>query len=164
MSLRVLVLVGICTTMTLGASDAAAQDNPLVVMETNFGSITIELFEKEAPISVENFLQYVNDSFYDGLIFHRVIKGFMIQGGGFLDDMTQKRGRPPITNEATNGLSNERGTVAMARTNVVDSATSQFFLNTMDNGSKGLDHRTMEPQGYGYAVFGRITEGMDIYG
>ena len=162
MSLRILVLVGICTAMTLGASAAAAQDNPMVVMETNFGSVTIELFEKEAPISVENFLQYVNDGFYEGLIFHRIIKGFMIQGGGFLEDMTQKRGRPPITNEATNGLSNERGTIAMARTNVVDSATSQFFLNTMDNGSRGLDHRSTEAPEYGYAVFGRITAGMDV--
>ena len=162
MSLRALVLAGVCTAMTLGPSGAAAQDNPVVEMETSLGNITIELYADRAPISVENFLQYVNDDFYDGLIFHRVIKNFMIQGGAFSSEMTQKSGRPPIKNEATNGLSNERGTLAMARTNVVDSATSQFFINTVDNGGRGLDHRGTDPASYGYAVFGRVTDGMDV--
>ena len=162
MSLRAMVLTGICTAMTFGPSGAATQDNPVVVMETSLGSITIELYADRAPISVENFMQYANDGFYDGLIFHRVIQNFMIQGGGFTPDMSQKSGRPPITNEATNGLSNERGTIAMARTNVVDSATSQFFINTMDNGARGLDHRGTDPASYGYAVFGRVTDGLDV--
>ena len=162
MSLRALVLAGVCTAMTFGPSGAAAQDNPVVTMETSLGSITIELFADRAPISVENFMQYVNDGFYDGLVFHRVIQNFMIQGGGFTPDLSQKSGRPPISNEATNGLSNERGTLAMARTNVVDSATSQFFINTTDNGARGLDHRGTDPASYGYAVFGRVTAGMDV--
>ena len=131
-------------------------------METSLGNITIELFQDKAPISVENFLTYVDDGFYSGTVFHRVIKTFMIQGGGMTADLTEKRTRAPIKNEASNGLSNERGTVAMARTNVVDSATSQFFINTMDNGRRGLDHQGTDPQSYGYAVFGRVIEGMDV--
>ena len=160
MRLRSLVVAGVLAAMTLGATNAAAQ-NPVVVMETSLGSITIELDQEKAPISVENFLQYANDGFYDGLVFHRVIQTFMIQGGGFDSDMNQKSGRPAIKNEATNGVTNARGTVAMARTSVVDSATSQFFINTVDNAGS-LDHRGTDPQGYGYAVFGRVTEGMEV--
>lgn len=126
MSQRAFIFVGVFIALTLGASDAAAQDNPVVVLETSLGNITIELFQDKAPISVENFLTYVDDGFYSGTVFHRVIQTFMIQGGGMTADLTEKRTRAPIKNEASNGLSNERGTVAMARTNVVDSATSQF--------------------------------------
>ena len=126
MSQRAFIFAGVFIALTLGASDAAAQDNPVVVLETSLGNITIELFQDKAPISVENFLTYVDDGFYSGTVFHRVIQTFMIQGGGMTADLTEKRTRAPIKNEASNGLSNERGTVAMARTNVVDSATSQF--------------------------------------
>ena len=122
MSQRAFIFAGVFIALTLGASDAAAQDNPVVVLETSLGNITIELFQDKAPISVENFLTYVDDGFYSGTVFHRVIQTFMIQGGGMTADLTEKRTRAPIKNEA----SNERGTVAMARTNVVDSATSQF--------------------------------------
>ena len=160
MPLRFLVVAGVLAAMTLGAAGAAAQ-NPVVVMETSLGNITIELDQEKAPISVENFLQYVNDGFYDGLIFHRVIQTFMIQGGGFDPGMNQKSVRPAIKNEATNGLTNARGTIAMARTNVVDSATAQFFINTVDN-ARSLDHKGTDPQGYGYAVFGHVTEGMEV--
>ena len=162
MSQRAFIFAGVFIALTLGASDAAAQDNPVVVLETSLGNITIELFQDKAPISVENFLTYVDDSFYSGTVFHRVIQTFMIQGGGMTADLTEKRTRAPIKNEASNGLSNERGTVAMARTNVVDSATSQFFINTMDNSRRGLDHQGTDPQSYGYAVFGRVIEGMDV--
>lgn len=143
----------------VGFGRAAAQDNPVVVMETTLGNITIELLQDRAPVTVENFLQYVNDGFYAGTVFHRVIEGFMIQGGGFTADLSQKPTRAPITNEADNGESNARGTIAMARTPVVDSATAQFFINTVDN-SLSLDHQG--PQNFGYAVFGRVTEGMDV--
>ena len=153
-------LAGVCIAMTFGATGAAAQDNPVVVMETSLGSITIELFQDRAPISLENFLAYVNDGFYSDTVFHRVMKGFMIQGGGFTADLTQKRTNAPIKNEATNGVSNARGTLAMARTSVVDSATAQFFINTVDNG--GLDNSGTDPGSYGYAVFGRVTDGMDV--
>lgn len=162
MSLRPVVLAGVVASTIFGVSDATAQNNPVVVMDTNLGSMTIELFQDEAPISVENFLQYVNDGFYEGTVFHRVIQQFMIQGGGMTVNLNRKQTRTPIKNEATNGLSNERGTVAMARTNIVDSATSQFFINTADNGSRGLDHRGTDQQSYGYAVFGRVIDGMDV--
>ena len=162
MLLRTLAVAGVFVAMTLPVSDASAQNNSTVVMETNLGNITIELFQDKAPISVENFLAYVNDGFYEGTVFHRVIQGFMIQGGGMTSDLTRKQTQAPIKNEATNGLSNERGTVAMARTNVVDSATSQFFINTVDNSGRGLDHSGTDAQSYGYAVFGRVTGGMDV--
>jgi cyclophilin family peptidyl-prolyl cis-trans isomerase len=129
----------------------------MVRFETSLGDFTLELDEEKAPISSANFLAYVDDGFFDGLIFHRVIPGFMIQGGGFTPDMNQKKNKAPIKNEAANGLKNERGTIAMARTNVVDSATSQFFINLVDNGF--LDHQG--PGNYGYAVFGRVVEGLD---
>lgn len=154
----ILGMVGIMTAGTLGAS---AQDNPAVVLETTLGSITIELLPDAAPATVENFLQYAADGFFDGTVFHRVIPGFMIQGGGLQADLSEKATRPPIRNEADNGLSNTRGTVAMARTGVVDSATAQFFINTVDNG-RSLDHRGTSPRDYGYAVFGRVTAGMDV--
>lgn len=157
----ILGMVGIMTPGTLGASAQDNPDNPVVVLETTLGSITIELLPNAAPTTVENFLQYAGDGFFDGTVFHRVIPGFMIQGGGLLADLSEKRTRPPIRNEADNGLSNTRGTIAMARTSVVDSATAQFFINTVDNG-RSLDHRGTSPRDYGYAVFGRVTAGMDV--
>jgi len=129
----------------------------MVVLHTSMGDITIELSPDKAPISVQNFLQYVDDGFFDGTIFHRVIDGFMIQGGGFTEKMVQKPTRDPIKNEAKNGLKNIRGSLAMARTNVVDSATSQFFINLVDNDF--LDH---SPRNFGYAVFGKVVKGMDV--
>ncbi len=132
-------------------------ENHRVLLETSQGAIEIELFEKRSPETVKNFRAYVDEGFFDGTIFHRVISGFMIQGGGFTPDMRQKRTRPPIPNEANNGLKNERGTLAMARTSDIHSATAQFFINLADNAF--LDHG---PQGYGYAVFGRVVQGMDV--
>ena len=134
--------------------------NPLVLLETTSGDILIELFHDKAPDSVANFLAYVDDGFYENTIFHRVIKGFMIQGGGLDIRMNPKETRDPITNEATNGLKNLRGTVAMARTSEIHSATAQFFINTVDNAF--LDHSEETPQGYGYAVFGQVTEGLNV--
>ena len=131
-----------------------------VTMETSKGTITLALDDEKAPETVKNFLQYVKDGHYDGTIFHRVIDGFMIQGGGFTKDMNQKATREPIRNEAMNGLRNRRGTIAMARTMVVDSATSQFFINLVDNDF--LDFQSPTPQGFGYAVFGEVTDGMDV--
>ena len=129
-------------------------------IETSMGSITLELDEAKAPVTVKNFCAYAKSGHYDGTIFHRVIDGFMIQGGGFTASMDQKSTQAPIKNEATNGLSNARGTIAMARTMVVDSATSQFFINLTDN--TFLDHRAPDPRGFGYAVFGKVTDGMDV--
>ena len=136
------------------------ETNPRVVMETSKGAMTIELFKDKAPISVRNFLSYVKEGFYDGLIFHRVIGNFMIQGGGMDEQMQPKKTKFAIKNEAANGLSNKRGTLAMARTSVVDSATSQFFINVVDN--LFLDHRGKTPDMYGYAVFGQVVEGMEV--
>lgn len=127
---------------------------------TSLGTIKVELYPDKAPITVENFLTYVNSHFYNGTIFHRVIPGFMIQGGGFTAEMEQKPTRAPIKNEAGNGLTNEAGTIAMARTNVVDSATGQFFINTVNN--PFLNHKDDSPQGFGYAVFGKVIDGMDV--
>ncbi len=137
-----------------------AQAGPLVVMQTSMGSIKLELYEDKAPISVANFLDYVDQNFYDGSVFHRVIADFMIQGGGFTQNLQRKTAMAPIKNEATNGLKNTKGTIAMARTNVVDSATSQFFINLKDNDF--LNHRGQNPRQYGYAVFGKVIEGMDV--
>ena len=131
-----------------------------VTMETSMGTITLELDDAKAPETVANFVQYAKDGHYDGTIFHRVIDGFMIQGGGFTKDMNQKETREPIRNEALNGLKNLRGTIAMARTMVVDSATSQFFINLVDNAF--LDFQNPTPQGFGYAVFGKVVDGMDV--
>jgi peptidyl-prolyl cis-trans isomerase A (cyclophilin A) len=129
----------------------------MIRFETNLGNFTVELFEKEAPVSAANFLKYVDDGFFDGTIFHRVIPGFMIQGGGFAEDMNQKRTQAPIKNEADNGVKNKRGTLSMARTNDINSATSQFFVNLKDNDF--LDH---SKGNFGYAVFGRVTEGLNV--
>jgi cyclophilin family peptidyl-prolyl cis-trans isomerase len=131
-----------------------------VVLQTTHGDIKLELYADKAPVTVKNFLDYADAGYYEGTIFHRVIKDFMIQGGGFSAQGVQKETRPPIKNEADNGLKNDRGTIAMARTNVVDSATSQFFINLKDNGF--LNHRGKAPSAYGYAVFGRVIEGMDV--
>ena len=129
----------------------------MIEFKTSKGTFTIELFEKEAPISSKNFAAYVDAGFFDGVIFHRVIPGFMIQGGGFTADMQQKKTQAPIKNEATNGLKNKRGTLSMARTNDIDSATSQFFINLVDN--EFLDHK---PGNYGYAVFGQVVTGLEV--
>jgi peptidyl-prolyl cis-trans isomerase A (cyclophilin A) len=129
----------------------------MIRFETTLGNFTIEFFEKEAPISVENFQKYIDDGFFDGTIFHRIVPGFVIQGGGFTPDLQQKRTQPPIKNEADNGLKNGRGTLSMARTSDVNSATSQFFVNLKDNDF--LDHQRGN---FGYAVFARVTEGMDV--
>jgi cyclophilin family peptidyl-prolyl cis-trans isomerase len=138
-----------------------AEDNPTAILHTSLGDIHLELFAEEAPKSVENFLGYARSGFYDGTIFHRVISHFMIQGGGFTPDMVKKPTGEPIVNEANNGLSNKRGTVAMARTNHPHSATAQFFINVQDN--INLDHTgESNSRAWGYAVFGRVTEGMDV--
>ena len=134
--------------------------NPIIKIETNKGTITIQLDAEKAPISSKNMVNYVKDSFYDGLIFHRVIPGFMVQGGGMNPDMSEKASKAQIQNEANNGLKNERGTLAMARTNIPHSASSQFFINLKDN--TFLNHTSETAQGWGYAVFGKVTEGMDI--
>ncbi|MEX0737982.1 MAG: peptidylprolyl isomerase [Pseudohongiella sp.] len=136
------------------------EGNPVVVMETSMGSIEIELWADRAPISVENFLRYTDNNLYDNLTFHRVIPGFMIQGGGYDSDFVEMSGYAPITNEADPELQNDRGTLAMARTNVVDSATSQFFINLVDNDF--LNQTGTTPQQFGYAVFGEVISGMDV--
>ncbi|MBN1942981.1 MAG: peptidyl-prolyl cis-trans isomerase [Phycisphaerae bacterium] len=137
-----------------------ASKNPVVVLETSQGDIVIELNPDKAPATVENFLQYVDDKQYDGLIFHRVIPGFMIQGGGFTPEMTQKPTRDPVANEADNGLRNDRGTIAMARTSDPNSASAQFFINHKNNDF--LNHQSKTPQGWGYCVFGKVVDGMDV--
>ncbi len=138
----------------------SAYANPKVLMETSKGNITIELYEKETPTTVKNFLKYVENGFYEGLIFHRVIPNFMIQGGGFDSKDNKKPTLPPIRNEARRGLSNKRGTIAMARTGVVNSATAQFFINLVNNDF--LNHKDDSSRGFGYAVFGEVTDGMDV--
>lgn len=142
------------------STSAMAQDNPVIVIDTTLGAIKIELRPDLTPITVENFLRYIENDYFDGLVFHRIIRGFMIQGGGFTPDMVQKSTYDAIKNEANLGISNERGTIAMARTNVVDSATSQFFINLVNNGR--LDFQNESPQGWGYTAFGNVIEGMDI--
>jgi peptidyl-prolyl cis-trans isomerase B (cyclophilin B) len=137
-----------------------AEKNPTVTISTSLGDIRVELDADKAPITTKNFLEYVKEGFYDGLIFHRVIPGFMIQGGGMDPHMKQKGTKSPIKNEAANGLKNKNGTIAMARTNVVDSATAQFFINVKDNDF--LDHRGTSADAYGYSVFGKVIGGMDV--
>jgi cyclophilin family peptidyl-prolyl cis-trans isomerase len=137
-----------------------APGNPVAVIETSAGSITVELYKDRAPVSVENFLEYARDGHYSGTIFHRVVPGYVIQGGGYTKDMVEKPTRPPIQNEATNGLSNRRGTLAMARLRSARSATSQFYVNLANN--TPLDHRGFSPDDFGYAVFGRVLSGMDV--
>jgi cyclophilin family peptidyl-prolyl cis-trans isomerase len=145
---------------TLAGFSPALAGPMLVAIDTSYGEIRLELDEQRAPLTVQNFLAYADKGHYDGTIFHRVIKDFMIQGGGMNADLTQKPTDPPIKNEAANGLKNLRGTIAMARTAMVDSATSQFFINLKDNAF--LDHRDSSMQGYGYAVFGKVVTGMDV--
>jgi peptidyl-prolyl cis-trans isomerase A (cyclophilin A) len=157
--LAVVALSLVLCGAAVAAEEGAAQ-NPVVLMETSMGNVKIQLDPQKAPISVKNFLDYVKSDFYNGTIFHRVIPDFMIQGGGFTAEMHQKATKAPIKNEAGNGLKNNRGTVAMARTMVVDSATAQFFINVNNNDS--LNHRDESMQGYGYAVFGKVIEGMDV--
>jgi cyclophilin family peptidyl-prolyl cis-trans isomerase len=147
-----------------GSQPAPAQPapgNPVAVISTSMGDITVELYKDRAPVSVENFLRYVGEGFYEGTILHRVIPGFMIQGGGLTPDLVEKPPPPPSRNEATNGLSNVRGTLGMARTQALRSATAQFFINVADNRIK-LDHHGYTPEDFGYAVFGRVLSGMDV--
>ena len=134
--------------------------NPLVLLQTGVGTIKIELYPDKAPVTVANFLAYVQDGFYDNTLFHRVIPNFMAQGGGFVSGLTQKETKAPIKNEAANGLKNDRGTIAMARTSDVHSATAQFFINVVDNDF--LNHVNDTPDGFGYCVFGRVIEGLDV--
>ena len=163
LKLAILCVVGLAM---VAAGGAKAAENPVVVIETSMGTIKVELYEDKAPITVKNFLAYTDDKFFDDTIFHRVIgkenKGddFMIQGGGFTADMNQKKTKGQIKNEATNGLKNDRGTLAMARTGVVDSATAQFFINLKDNAF--LNHTNTSDRGFGYCVFGKVIEGMDV--
>lgn len=153
--LALLILTGMVFSMTNNVTE-----NPKVIMQTSMGAMTIELFADKAPISVDNFLKYADQGFYNDTVFHRVIPGFMVQGGGFTPSMDQKETMAPIKNEADNGLGNKRGTLAMARTAVVDSATAQFFINLVDN--KFLDFQDKSTRGYGYCVFGAVVEGMDV--
>src|SRR5688572_29068127 len=143
----------------LGSFTAAAAD-PQVELKTNLGTIVLELYPDKAPLTVANFLQYVKDNHFEGTLFHRVIPGFMIQGGGFDGEFKQKPVRKPVRTEASNGLKNEVGTIAMARTPAPHSATAQFFINVADNAS--LDFRFPTPEGYGYTVFGKVVKGMDV--
>jgi cyclophilin family peptidyl-prolyl cis-trans isomerase len=151
------LLLALLTGMLAAAPARAA--NPVVVIETSMGTIKAELYQEKAPITVKNFLGYVDDKFYDGTIFHRVIGNFMIQGGGFEPEFKQKKTKAPIKNESANGLSNKRGTLAMARTPEPDSATAQFYINVVDN--DGLD-KANASDGVGYCVFGKVIEGMDV--
>ena len=154
--MKKLLILGLILFVSVSAAQAAT----LVEIRTSMGKIKLELDEEKAPLSVENFLAYVDQKFYDGTIFHRIIGNFMIQGGGFDESLQRKKTDPPIKNEATNGLKNSKGTIAMARTNVVDSGTSQFFINLVDNDF--LNNRGTTPRTYGYAVFGQVIEGMDV--
>jgi peptidyl-prolyl cis-trans isomerase A (cyclophilin A) len=147
----------LCAALAANGGDVP---NPTVEIKTSLGTIVAELDAEKAPVTVKNFLQYVDDKYYDGTVFHRVISNFMIQGGGFTASLGKKETKPPIANEAKNGLKNGRGTLAMARTNVPDSATSQFFINVKDN--PALDYRDDSVQGIGYCVFGKVTSGMDV--
>jgi len=155
-------LLAAATTLLilLGTAPAAFADNPKLRIETNKGPITVELYPDQTPATVANFLEYVDAGFYNGTVFHRVIEGFMIQGGGFDKEMWKKATRAPIKNEADNGLKNKRGTLAMARTMEPHSATAQFFINHKDNAF--LDHKSKDREGWGYAVFGKVTDGMEI--
>ncbi len=156
-----IIVIAVLFLIGMVAIPEDAEANPKVLMKTSMGDITIELNLDKAPISVKNFMKYVNSKHYDGTIFHRVIDGFMIQGGGFTENMSKKGGTDaPIKNEATNGLKNDKWTLAMARTGVVDSATDQFFINVKDNDF--LNHKNTSSSGFGYAVFGKVTSGMDV--
>lgn len=152
------VLIFLLVTALFSSADA--QEQPPIIIETTLGKITVQLFDDKAPISCDNIRQYVREGFYDGLLFHRVIADFMIQGGGFGPGLSKKNTKAPIINEADNGLKNRRGTLALARTQDINSATSQFFINLKDN--TFLDHRSMRMSEYGYAVFGEVVEGMEV--
>lgn len=159
------IVSSLCTAVlvcaaTVTGQEKAATDGSVVVLDTTMGEIAIGLDKERAPASTANFLQYVRDGHYDGTLFHRVIKGFMVQGGGYTPAYERKPTREPIKNEATNRLRNLRGTVAMARTAAVRSATAEFFINTVDNAA--LDYRGITPDQYGYAVFGKVISGMDV--
>lgn len=149
--------LAICS-LNVGAAETASK--PQVRIETSMGTVVVELDQTAAPKTVANFMQYVKDGFYDGTIFHRVIKNFMVQGGGFAQDMNEKPTRPPVVNEADNGLKNDLGTIAMARTNDPQSATAQFFINTKNNDF--LNFRSKDTQGWGYCVFGKVVEGLNV--
>lgn len=160
-TMNLAILFGLSLFLGLpGSSEAQseARGGTQVVISTSKGDVRAELFDAQSPETVQNFLSYVDDEFYDGTIFHRVIRGFMIQGGGLTPDMRQKKTRAPVTNEATNGLKNETGTLAMARTIDLHSATAQFFINVADN--EFLDHKDESIRGFGYCVFGRVVDGM----
>jgi len=158
--LTVITLALVFAASSEGAAMEEKKVNPSVIIETSLGNITVELNQEKAPKTVANFLEYVKTGYFKGTIFHRVIKGFMVQGGGLSADMKNKPTQSPIENEATNGLKNARGTIAMARTAEIHSATSQFFINTVDNSF--LDHRSTSPDKFGYCVFGKVTSGMDV--
>ena len=157
--ISIAALIIMVTTSSATASEKK-KENPEITLETTKGKIVLQLDQEKAPNTVSNFLDYVKSGHYNGTVFHRVIKGFMIQGGGFTSDMQQKPVNDPIKNEADNGLKNERGTIAMARTPNPHSATAQFFINTVDN--HFLDHKSKDMQGWGYAVFGKVIEGMEV--
>lgn len=162
-TMNVAILFGLSLFLGLpGSSEAQseARGGTQVIISTSKGDVRAELFDTQSPETVKNFLSYVDDEFYDGTIFHRVIRGFMIQGGGLTPDMRQKKTRAPVTNEATNGLKNETGTLAMARTIDLHSATAQFFINVADN--EFLDHKDESIRGFGYCVFGRVVDGMGV--
>ena len=157
----ILLIAAVCLfTGLMAHADDVTPVNPVVVITTNKGVIELELYPEKAPLTVANFLAYVDDKAYDGTIFHRVIKGFMIQGGGFKADMSRKPTKAPVKNEADNDVKNDRGTIAMARTGVVDSATNQFFINHKNNDM--LNHRNKTQAGWGYCAFGKVTKGMDV--
>ena len=153
-------LVIVAMTCAASGCDKKAVDNPQITLETSSGKIILELYPDRAPETVKNFIAYIDSEFYNDTVFHRVIPNFMIQGGGFTAGMRRKPTQMPIKNEADNGLKNERGTIAMARTADPDSATAQFFINTVNN--EFLNHKSKDSKGWGYAVFGRVAEGMDV--
>ena len=160
MSILLVLLGFLLQTPAPAAPAQPPPGNPVAVIDTSAGPITVELYKDRAPVSVENFLQYARDGFYTGTIFHRVVPGYVIQGGGYTKELVEKETRPPIQNEATNGLRNQRMTLAMARKRNLRSATSQFYINLVDN--PALDFRGLSPDDFGYAVFGRVLEGMDV--
>ena len=152
--------VCLAASLLLSVAQQPAPPNPTAVIATSLGDFTVELAKDRAPVSVANFIQYAKEGFYEGTIFHRVVRGLVIQGGGYDATLTEKPTRPPILNEATNGLRNLRGTIAMARTRALRSATSQFYVNLVDNPE--FDHRGYTPSDFGYAVFGRVIAGMEV--
>ena len=160
MKIKTIVILGALVALVTAGAGMAVAANPKVEMETSKGKMVIELFPDKAPETVKNFLNYVETKYYDGTIFHRVIPKFMIQGGGFTSDMKQKSAGAPIKNEADNGLKNDRGTIAMARTGDPHSATAQFFINSVNNDF--LNHKSKTQQGWGYVVFGKVIAGVDV--